>query len=443
MKKLKIGVYFANSGYYDIDLKSPEEGNPGIGGTQFNALTLVYYYQHYYPENEIILFADKNELLPDTIRIVECNNLENAIIKANDNSLDIFIYQPSGYTEFYKKKIFELINKVENTKFIAWINNTPIEDICDSIAIEENIVRLVCAGRAQQDRLRDHPVFYKSQTIYNGFDAKPYNPKARIEKTKSVLFIGSLTKFKGFHILAKIWKDIIQEVPDAVLDVVGSGKLYNNDAKLGKFGLAEETYENEFMQHLTDEDGNILKNVVFHGLLGTEKIELLQKATVCVPNPTAISEICPASAIEPQACETAVVTKKKFGFLDTVWDKNSGFLVTNEQQLIEKIVYLLKNPDVAERMGKKGPEFIDKHFNQKIICQQWHALFLDIENDSEKTYKHNYRFLFLEDNAKREFMRLTKLLFPNTRALTPLRFRPKMPNWKGLIGLTTKQILKK
>lgn len=444
MRKLKIGVYFANAGYKNIDLTTPEEGNPGIGGTQFNALTLVHYYQIYYPQNEIYLYADKKGLFPDHINVVETGNLEKSILKAEDYDLDILnIMLPPSLTRSNENKIFNAINNSKKVKFIAWCNNTPTEAILDEMVKSENLVRMVCAGRAQQDRLRDHPIFYKSLTIYNGFDAQPYIPKTDVQKTKSVLYIGSLTWFKGFHVLAKVWKDIVQEVPDAVLDVVGSGKLYNNDAQMGKFGLAEETYENEFMKHLTDTEGNILDSVIFHGLLGTEKIELMQKATVCVPNPTAYSEICPASAIEPQACKTAVVTRKKFGFLDTVWDKKSGFLVKNEDELIEKIVYLLKNTDKAKEMGNKGPIFVDKYFNQKTICRQWHELFIEVQNGGNRKFKHNYRFILVEDNAKREFMRFVKLVVPKTRALTPLRYRAKMPNWTGLIGLTLKYILKK
>ena len=42
--------------------------------------------------------------------------------------------------------------------------------------------------------------------------------------------MGGLRVTKGFHILAKVWKEVVKEVPDAELHVMGGSKLYDENA---------------------------------------------------------------------------------------------------------------------------------------------------------------------------------------------------------------------
>lgn len=63
----------------------------------------------------------------------------------------------------------------------------------------------------------------------------------------------------------------IKKVPQAQLYVIGGGNLYNRNAVMGKYGIATQEYENEFMPYITDDDGKILPSVHFCGILGKEK----------------------------------------------------------------------------------------------------------------------------------------------------------------------------
>ena len=55
-----------------------------------------------------------------------------------------------------------------------------------------------------------------------------------------------------------IWPDVVKQVPDAQLYVIGSGKVYDENAKLGKYNIAEESYEKKFMSYLEQEE-NLMK----------------------------------------------------------------------------------------------------------------------------------------------------------------------------------------
>ena len=45
---MKIGLYLPNESYRGVDLSRPDHGNPGIGGTEYNFLTLPYYFNYFY-----------------------------------------------------------------------------------------------------------------------------------------------------------------------------------------------------------------------------------------------------------------------------------------------------------------------------------------------------------------------------------------------------------
>lgn len=57
-----------------------------------------------------------------------------------------------------------------------------------------------------------------------------------------------------------------------------------------------------------------------------------------------------------------VIGGKADGIVGQIVDGETGFLVTTAAQTAEKIVYLLKNPDKAVKMGKKGKERVREKF---------------------------------------------------------------------------------
>lgn len=118
---------------------------------------------------------------------------------------------------------------------------------------EENVIKsVICVGREMLDLYRDEKCFSKMDYIFNGcvlpdiakFQKQLTNIKSR---QNIVTYIGSIVPSKSFHWLAKAWPNVLKRVPDAQLYVIGSGNLYNKDAKLGKYGVASKEYEQLFM----------------------------------------------------------------------------------------------------------------------------------------------------------------------------------------------------
>ena len=433
--KIKVGFYLKNQGYTNVDLRFPEKGNPGIGGTEFTTIATAYYLNKYFPDIvEPILLANNLELLPPSLKAYYAANDIDAAIESEALGANIFIFKSKDGNH----ELYDYLRK-SNLKAITRSNNTPDVEGLNQIANCPQIKAHVCVGHEQLDLLRDHRIFTKSIRIFNLFNAENFVPKQRKQKQgNTVVFLGNIMPAKGFHVLARVWHQIIKERPDAKLIVIGSGKLYDRNSKLGKWEVAEESYEAHYIRpFLSDENGNIMNSVHFAGLLGGEKIEILQNADVGVVNPSGRTEVCPASALEIQACGTPVVAAAKEGLLDTVVHGKTGLLGRNDKDLVTNISYLLNNPSVAEQLGENGIQFVKENFSPQEIAKQWLDLFVDICNDKPpqpQAIKHNY---YYKAKLIRENMRKLKNLLP------PLQNVPSVIELEESLWKTKQKITKK
>ena len=409
-KKIKVGFYCQNEGYPNVDCRFPEKGNPGIGGTQFTEIATAYYLNQFYPDKlEILLLANLTELLPSSLKFAQVLDVVDAALTSEKQGCDIFVFRTSFLTN-------ELIQKLDtlNVKIIARSNNYPTIFELNQMADCSKIKCHVCVGQEQLDILRDHRVFKKSTRIFDLFNPEGFIPKdIPVKKGNTVVYIGSLIPTKGFHVLARVWNNILKKKPDARLIVIGSGKVYNRNQQLGKWEVAEEDYEANYIRpFLSDENGGITKSVQFAGLLGEEKIEILQNADVGVVNPTGTSEVCPGSALEIQSCGTPVVSAAKWGLLDTVVHGRTGLLGRSDRDLVRNIVYLLDNLDVARQFGQNGINFVRDKFDHRLIIKEWLDLFIDVYHDRlPKTQPMKSNYLY-EGKFLREAMRVIKNNIP-------------------------------
>lgn len=427
---MKVYFYLNNETYRNIDFSNPENGNPGIGGTQFMIWSLSYYLRKMYHLNVTVLAHYVNSL-PKNINAIKVNNICEAINKAHEEKVDIFVFRAVN-----DKEVYELINQLK-LKSIAWGHNFGDAKQLKYISGCDYIKRYVCVSKEQYDILRDHKVFSKSTYIYNGLDFSIYNNINIKEKDNIVCYIGSLIPAKGFHELAKIWPKIEKKVPNAKLYVIGDGKLYNRDTKLGVYGVAEEKYEKKFMRYLVDKNGEIKSNVKLFGSIGgKEKINIMSLAKVGVVNPTGKTETFGIGAVEFQALGIPVVTKAINGFFDTVINNKTGKLVKNRKEMLRSIINLLQDNVKNNEMGNQGRVFVNETFNIKDICLQWIYLFKDI-------IENNNVVIDLEAKNKRNNLKWLRELNRRVKKVPILKNLPAIIDYidivKKLVYITFKK----
>lgn len=423
---MKIAFYLPNKGLKDIDCRDLEHGNPGIGGTEYIIQATAHYILKLHPSSlEIVVGANETDMLSPDLNTVKISDIQDLVGQTSPDYL-LLKYEPSSYKEARRA--------VDGTKtqLLLWTHNFVPRKELTGLANDIRVKRIICVSREQLNMYRDHKAFLKSSYIYNGMPVEymkilmPELP-ALSERPHEVTYIGSIVDYKGFHLLAKAWPEVLKKVPDAKLNVIGSGKLYDRNAKLGKYGIAEESYECQFMPYLTDSNGKILPSVKFWGVLGIEKNDVLKQTKVGIPNPSGISETFCITALEMQAMGCLVTTIDFGGFRNTVYRK-TGLLYKNPKDLARCISDLLKAKD-NDINGFY--DFMGKQFAFEKIAKDWINLLLSLKKENETLSYDNREHDFLM--SLREWNRKVKAWLPFGYCLPTIDFYRSILRRFGLV----------
>lgn len=374
---LKVGIELSDKKIYGVDLSRPEFGNPGVGGSEYLFTLLaselskkginvtIYHYS-----NNILPPNSNNHIVKDSISMIQ---------KAQDDGITILIHQVGKTDEWYYRLKDTSVNS------IAWAHVYLDYYELKLLRSCSNVKRVVFVGKEEYDAYIDDDIIKKSTYIFNMLPTKTLVKKRKFNNSV-VTYVGSLVPAKGFHKLAQIWPELVKRVPNAELNVIGNGKVYNRDAKLGKFGIAQDDYENSFMKYLLDKDGNILPSVHFLGIVGTEKNQIFENTTVGIVNPTALTETFCMSAVEMEYAYIPVVSRRKWGLLDTIRDKHTGFLFRNKSEFIKRVILLLEDSTLNCEMGENAHKYVKDKFSVDVIIPKWIKLIDTVDKNLPVQY---------------------------------------------------------
>jgi len=425
---MRIGFLLDNQKFKQVNCLDLQNGNPGIGGTQYSILSLIYHLSVTDLTNEYFLLVNFSDNLPGEIQSLVYESNEDIPKVIIDNQIDILILtHSSAYSDI---KSLEHFN-IAGCKVIIWAHNFVSRKCLNNYSGFKNIVHIVCVGHEQLDLYRDHKAFKKSTAIYNGVFSQLLNSieSGKFKnRGKEVTYIGSLIAEKGFHKLAAAWKNILDVHPTAHLNVIGSGNLYNRSTKLGHFGFAAFDYEESFMKFLLDTDGNIIPSVRFWGVLGSQKNEILARTKVGVPNPSGVSETFGYSAIEMQMFGALVTTKECPGYLETVY--SDSILFKRDEELSKSVNYLLSRSDYD---ASETIKFIYDNFAYEIVAPKWVNLFKEIKLGKEEWNSHiianmNFKYKWLRElNHKiKDFLPFGYRILPSVMFFEGLAYKLKV-----------------
>lgn len=409
-KSMRIGFYFQNERIAGKDLRNVEDGNPGIGGTYYAMLILVKMLSLRDTEkSEFYLFAEDDTYLPENINIVLTRNFAELSQRLKDLQIDLLVVNKIGKNTL-NKAFFRSISDC-NVKIIVWAHCfIPYKELC-LYNRNKKVCKVVAVGKEQLMGWCDHPISKKATFIYNICNYPKQVVTPYDERKNIVVYVGSLVPLKGLHLLTAAWPMIKKKIPDAELYVIGSGRLYNKRALMGKYNIADYFYEKVLLKPILDKNGNIDQSVHFMGVLGKEKNGVLNMAKVGVPNPSGLTETFGYTAIEMQLAGAQIATIKCPGYIDTVYCK-AGILYDKTKSLAGAVVSLLES---KEYDSKETISFIKRKFDTDEIIDSWNSLFERAFNDVPEN-----------NNVDFSIIKSTKWKLKNRKLQKQLPFLPSL-----------------
>jgi glycosyltransferase involved in cell wall biosynthesis len=368
-----VAFYLDNSRISGLDFKNSLIGNPGTGATEF--MTVLISSLLASRGIDVVLYVKSPGNFPHNLAIEIVQNLEEAISKsAHEKRILVIRAYLSGM-----KEVINDIQRIPESRVLVWAHLTPNQSDLRLMADTSQILQLICLENNQRVRLLDNPIHNKSLTIPYGISGSTTKRHFDPEHI-NIVYIGAIVPQKGIHFLTDIWDRVLNRFPKAKLIVLGSSSLYGDNFELGPRKIADIQFEKRIFKNVKSSEHSIF----FLGNLDANARNLvLNSATLGIVNPSGSTETFCLSAVEFQQRGIPVISARKYGLLDTVKNKKSGYLVLHRHFLYRKIVKLILHPNLNLRMGNYAQNRVIQKYDLLRILKRWENLFEHLSSPYE------------------------------------------------------------
>lgn len=232
------------------------------------------------------------------------------------------------------------------------------------IAVSNAVKQHLCAQGLDPNKIR---------VVHNGVDIQKFEPvnsaDAKLKlgyDAKSPLFgvFGRLSSEKGQRVAIEAMFLLLKDYPTARLVLAGDGKDLD-DLKTTAQALG------------------ITENIQFAGFANDIRCLMSACDAIIVPS---LKEGFGLAAVEAMALERPVVASAIGGLNEIVLPNETGFLVApNDPNIIaESIKQIIKDPILAESMGKRGRARVEESFNLPKQMQQVFSILSEAACRSKK-----------------------------------------------------------
>ena len=206
--------------------------------------------------------------------------------------------------------------------------------------------------------------------VPNGVDIERFNPlringedlkrKLGLRDSKIILFVGSLSRKKGIHTLAKAIPLVVERIPEAKFVFIGKGQkgkqILSNVAK--------------------DKNG---KAILLTGMVPYDLIPKYYAMGDLLVLPS-IYDAAPKVVLEAMAMEKPVVATRTGGIPEMVVDGETGLLAEpgDHKGVANAIIDLLSNERSLRRFGQDGRKRVVKYFNWIDIAHKTLQIYYDL-----------------------------------------------------------------
>lgn len=236
------------------------------------------------------------------------------------------------------------------------------------IAVDRILVRFTDSITINADVLRDTLIkrekisHHKIIRIYNGMDLKRFeglkdgrHMRAEFNIPQDSLIVGMVGRFsfeKDYETFFEAARKVSESLDNVYFVAVGEGPR-----------------RKEIQEKVAGQN-----NVIFTGLR-RDVPDLIQMFDIGVLS--SHNEGCPNVVLEYMACSKPVVASSVGACPELIVDQETGFLVPTGDVLCmaDKLMALLQDKSLRERMGEKGRKRVEEHFSSRILAQNIEQLY--------------------------------------------------------------------
>lgn len=197
------------------------------------------------------------------------------------------------------------------------------------------------------------------EIIPNSIDVNRFSTREEEVVPNRILYYGSLIRKKGVLELAKIFNQVIKEVPQAELYLIGKDvqDIFEQRSTL-------ELFRENLSPQATGQVVYIPE--VSYAEIGEH---IGRAAVVVLPS---FAEALPMTWLEAMAMEKALVTSNIGWAKEVMIDRETGYTVdpNDHRAYAGKIVALLNYPRIAEEMGNKARLRIFSKFSTEVVVEK-------------------------------------------------------------------------
>jgi len=244
--------------------------------------------------------------------------------------------------------------------------------------IRSNLV--ICTSIQMKNQvLKEYPLLTRDKIIFkpNGVDGKRFKPmrtRDGIKKKKSqiiILSVGRITKQKGFHLVIKALPRLLQQYNNIKFVLIGSGTYLQELIDLSeKLGVKDHV---EFLGHV-DHGSRVMLNYYN-----------IADVFIC---PSIGTEGLPYVILEAMAFGLPIIASNVGGIRTALSNLKNSIIIpqNNVDSLIDAIIKLLSNRDLATRLGSKAHSDFIKKFDINKINNSILKLFQKVVSNA---HRHN------------------------------------------------------
>lgn len=289
--------------------------------------------------------------IPDNIRFVP-----SLIVLKNllDRKYDILFYVRTFIIDYYYFKLKSIFNDKKIT--IHTIENAlpyPADErynkIAKANALNSDYVFSI-SNYAAETAEKEYGI--KTPIVYVGVDTTLFIPpkKKKSNLKIKVLYVGSFQERKRPYLVLEAAKHF----PDVAFHLIGEGPL------------------KERLLSITEKEK--LNNVEISGNLPTEELLSYYQNSDIFLFPS-IHEGFGKVTIEAASCGLPAIVFDSYK-PEAVLDGETGFIVKDFQEMLNKLEILINNPNLRYKMGKKAREHA-KNFDWDAIVRMWEKIFVN------------------------------------------------------------------